>query len=194
MTIQEIIEKADELKPNPFSYEQKTRWISDIEGQIQAEVHLIAPADIVTYLWKKEVTVTGLRFTSSRTAELRDDPGFPDYGKVTFSGLTAYEGNNGTYALRNRAGNKLFFDEGTFVFGDAAEEGEAVVTYDGSGVETICGPPHEKIYIYYLLAMMDFHNGEYDRYANTMEMFNRFYSAYCKWFTHHFDPGTGACF
>ncbi len=194
MTIKEIIDNVDDLKPNAFSYEQKTRWISDLEGQIQAEIHLIAPPDIVRYVWQKEVTVTGVTFPSSRTMQLSEEVDFPDFGRVTIEGLISYANNNGTFELRNNAGDKLIFDDGTFTTGSAPETGEVKITYDGSGVQTICNPPHEKLYIYYLLAMIDFHNGEYDRYANTLEMFNSMYSAYCKWFTHHYDPGTGACF
>lgn len=36
--IQEIINKVDELKPNSYSNEQKTEWISKVEGIINAEL------------------------------------------------------------------------------------------------------------------------------------------------------------
>ena len=38
MTIAKAIERADELRPNPFSEEQKIRWLSELDGKIAREV------------------------------------------------------------------------------------------------------------------------------------------------------------
>ncbi len=40
MTIQEIIDRVDYLSPNQYSDEQKTRWLSDLDGRIVHEVFL----------------------------------------------------------------------------------------------------------------------------------------------------------
>lgn len=37
MTINEAIERVDSLFPNPYSNEQKTRWLSELDGQILLE-------------------------------------------------------------------------------------------------------------------------------------------------------------
>lgn len=41
--------------------------------------------------------------------------------------------------------------------------------------------PHDKMYWMYLCAMLDFANGEYSKYQNSMAMFNDAYSEYEKW-------------
>lgn len=49
--------------------------------------------------------------------------------------------------------------------------------------QTLLAPfPHDKLYWAYLCAMIDFGNGEYSKYQNSMMMFNSAYSDYEKWF------------
>lgn len=38
MTIAKAIERADELRANPFEEEQKVRWLSELDGKIAREV------------------------------------------------------------------------------------------------------------------------------------------------------------
>ena len=38
MTIAKAIERADELRPNPFAEEQKVRWLSELDGKIAREI------------------------------------------------------------------------------------------------------------------------------------------------------------
>lgn len=48
--------------------------------------------------------------------------------------------------------------------------------------ELILTPPHTKLYGYYLVAMIDFAHGEYQKYENTMKMYNACLDEYAKWF------------
>lgn len=41
--------------------------------------------------------------------------------------------------------------------------------------------PNEEVYALYLEAMIDFHNGEPDRYQNTMERFNQAFLGFKQW-------------
>lgn len=43
-------------------------------------------------------------------------------------------------------------------------------------------PPHDKLYPLYLTAMIDFANGEYAKYQNSMVMFNAAWDEYAKWY------------
>lgn len=47
--------------------------------------------------------------------------------------------------------------------------------------------PNEEIYALYLEAMIDFHNGEPDRYQNTMERFNQAFLGFKQWLRMTFD-------
>lgn len=50
---------------------------------------------------------------------------------------------------------------------------------------------HIAVYRHYLAAMIDFANGEYDKYANTMAMFNAAFENFAKWLiSHHRKPYT----
>ena len=49
MTILEAIELADAIKPNAFDTATKIRWLSEVEGQIQADIWLLAPEEWVEY-------------------------------------------------------------------------------------------------------------------------------------------------
>lgn len=72
---------------------------------------------------------------------------------------------------------------------------EDIVTYDperdGENTELLVKPPHDKLYIAYLSAMIDYANGEYDRYANTIEQFNAYYREYHRWYFSRFHPADG---
>lgn len=66
-----------------------------------------------------------------------------------------------------------------------------IITYDyakDKDRELLVSPPHDKIYWTYLTAMIDFANGEYNKYQNTMQMFNSFYGEFMRWFALNYRP------
>lgn len=111
MTVQEAIEFTDRVKPNSFTDEDKTRWLSDCEGMVQTQVFLLAPVDFITYEW----------------------PGSKDY-------------------------------------------------------KLLVNPPFDKLYLSYMQAMIDYHNGEYGKYQNTMTKFNSDFSEFMGWFANSYRP------
>ena len=46
MKVKDAIAAADAVKPNAFSEETKFQWLRRMEGCLQAEVFLMAPAQI----------------------------------------------------------------------------------------------------------------------------------------------------
>lgn len=73
-------------------------------------------------------------------------------------------------------------------------EDEALITYQAEtdpNTVLLVRPPHDKIYRTYLAAMIDFANGEYDRYANTMAQFKTGFSEYAIWFADRYRPADG---
>lgn len=72
---------------------------------------------------------------------------------------------------------------------------EDVVTYtyaEHANTELLAKPPHDKIYGAYLCAMIDFANGEYNKYSNTMQMFNAYYGEYMRWYAQRYRPADEA--
>jgi len=74
-----------------------------------------------------------------------------------------------------------------------ASEETAVYEYEKDrNRELLAGAPHDKIYGAYICAMIDFANGEYSKYQNSMEMFNSFFGEYMRWYASRYRPADGA--
>lgn len=54
--------------------------------------------------------------------------------------------------------------------------------------ELLAAPPHDRLYCSYLMAMVDFFNGEYNRYKNSSEFFNSQYREFMRWFAARYRP------
>ena len=71
---------------------------------------------------------------------------------------------------------------------------EEVIEYSWPGdeyTELLAAPPHDKVYWTYLAAMIDFANGEYNRYQNTVQLFNAHYGEYMRWYANRYRPADG---
>jgi hypothetical protein len=111
-TLSGVITEADGLRPgNPFTNDQKTAFINELEGRIQTEVFLSDTVEITTY------------------------------------GYTA----------------------------DSAKQ-------------LILPAPYDDLYLYHLLAMIDFSLGEYSKYQNSMAMFNEKYGGFVRYFASTYEP------
>ena len=62
-------------------------------------------------------------------------------------------------------------------------------TENDMDMDLIVGPPHDKLYYAYLCAMIDFTNGEYAKYNNSIIVANAFMAEWAAWFnrTHERD-------
>lgn len=58
-------------------------------------------------------------------------------------------------------------------------------------MELLVSYPHDDIYDYWLMAQIDMANGEYDKYNNTMMMYNATLDAFTAWFAQTYDPAQG---
>lgn len=68
---------------------------------------------------------------------------------------------------------------------------EDIFTYrwpENQDTELLVRPPYEKLYLSYLCAMIDFWNGEYGKYQNTLQLFNSDLSDFIRWFTDVYRP------
>ena len=57
--------------------------------------------------------------------------------------------------------------------------------------ELLLRSPHDKVYRTYLAAMIDYANGEYNRYANTVEVFNMEFAELSCWYADKYRPADG---
>lgn len=54
--------------------------------------------------------------------------------------------------------------------------------------ELLVGAPYDDIYIKWLEAQIDYANGEYAKYNNSISMYNAAYDAYAKWYNRTHMP------
>ena len=118
MTINDILTKVDDLKPNQYSDAIKIGWLNDVEGSIFNDI-------MMTHLFP-------------------DWEDMPEY-------FTPY-------------------------------------TPDDINEHMIAPDIYADLYVYYLFAMIDFHNNEAARYASSMQMFNTAIKAFADWVNRNYDP------
>ncbi len=167
MTIKDIIRMADGIKPNAFDADTKTAWLNEVEGLVQTEVMLIAPPDIARHEYCGYKRVEGEAAPKWEEGVYyinRGGAAAPVYLPLEKQ-PEDWEESFGSYYLRDSS-------------------------LDGA-VEMLVKPPHDKLYCAYLCAMIDFANGEYGRYHNSMELFNTYFSEYQRWYARTYDPAGG---
>lgn len=57
--------------------------------------------------------------------------------------------------------------------------------------ELLVVSPHEDIYNLWLQAKIDEQNGEYNKYQNTMQIYNEHFGNFVRWFASTWDPAQG---
>lgn len=57
--------------------------------------------------------------------------------------------------------------------------------------ELLIDPPHDDIYTLWLAAKIDEANGEYNKYQNTMQIYNEHFGDFVRWFASTWDPAQG---
>lgn len=189
MTPKQVFDYVDEIKPNAFSNATKTIWLNEVEGMVMTEVFLWPKREVFEYVWSASVT-TPITFPDEHTVGVADADVrkmFRPGGKVSLTGSGAYTGNTLTNAvIQDVTEDGLVFAETFSATGDT--EVSTAVSYDGSTAQLLVGPPHSKIYGQYLIAAIDYANGEYDKYQNTMQMFNAFWGEYMRWYARNYRP------
>lgn len=187
MTLIDILEYVDRVKPNDFEVQDKMQWLNEIEGMVQAEVLLRKPEDTVPYIYG--VVYTGsLNFVDDHTLNLSHELMTNPRGDIVIK-CTDASANNGIYdEWETEDGLTFTFPDGTFtVTGSYSGEAKYTEVY----LTPIVPYPYDEIYYLYMIARADFDNGEYDKYDNTMQMFNNKYAAFRKWFTTHYCKQDG---
>lgn len=111
-TLQEVIARVDEIKPNAFSDEIKVSWLNALEGRIVVDVFQLPRAEAIA---------------------------------------------------RHH-------------------------TEEDLGQELLVKFPHDDIYEAWLAAKIDFANGEYEKYQNSMAMYNELYEDFVQLIAMRYNP------
>ena len=192
------INYAKRIRPgSAFPDEVYIQWINQIEGLVQTDVWMLFADDVLRYHENAEKGGAGVSFPDDKTLRLESDPGFYAGGEVTLSGFSTYAANNASAARtilkRSADGLSYEFAEGTFsATGTEPEESAtAAVSYTEYEKELLVPKPHDKLYLSYLLAMIDLANAETRNYANSITVFNEDYQEYSGYYGLNGNPADG---
>jgi len=190
MHLVECLRQVDAEKPNSFSNEQKTAWLSTLEGQVYTQALLLSHYDFqpLTYQEKwlyqpgeKELAAGKYYFTCSW-----HENGLPrqqDYSFTLTSPLS-----DGKYLRWD--GKELWLEDGdnsTALPISQGQQGQAL-TFQDQSRELLAAPPHDRIYPAYLGALIDFHHGEFDRYANSSMFYNELWDDFIAYICYTYAP------
>lgn len=192
------INYAKRIRPgSAFPDEVYIQWINQIEGLVQTDVWMLFADDVLSYHENAEKGGAGVSFPDDKTLRFESDPGFYAGGEVVLSGFSTYAANNASAARtilkRSADGLSYEFAEGTFsATGTEPEESAtAAVSYTEYEKELLVPKPHDKLYLSYLLAMIDLANAETRNYANSITVFNEDYQEYSGYYGLNVNPADG---
>lgn len=192
------INYAKRIRPgSAFPDEVYIQWLNQIEGLVQTDIWMLFPEDCVSYHTAAGAEGKGAVFPDDKTLRFESDPGFYPGGEVTLSGFVTYAANNSekarTIVKRSEDGLEYEFAEGSFsAFGNDAEaSAAAAIAYSEYNKELLVPKPHDKLYLSYLLAMIDLANAETRNYANSITVFNEDYREYSGYYGLNVNPADG---
>lgn len=192
------INYAKRIRPgSAFPDEVYIQWINQIEGLVQTDVWMLFAEDVLSYHENAEKGGAGVSFPDDKTLRFESDPGFYAGGEVVLSGFSTYAANNASTARtilkRSADGLSYEFAEATFsATGTEPEESAtAAVSYTEYEKELLVPKPHDKLYLSYLLAMIDLANAETRNYANSITVFNEDYQEYSGYYGLNVNPADG---
>jgi hypothetical protein len=196
MRLTDVIGYVGRIKPHAFTDEDVTRWISEVEGLVCTEVFLIDPAEFHPYVLTASYTAEGMCFPETDMIRLKS----PIPEEFSVGGLlklnagagSMYAANSGSTKYRIEAisadGCEIRVRASFTATGREEDTADWTLSFDGSQTVLLVRPPHDKLYAAYVVAQIDFANGEYDKYNNTMQLFNGFWGEYCRWYSRTFRP------
>ncbi len=174
MTVREAIKIADAVAPNALKSDLKCQFLNEAEGAVMTEIMLLSPHDFDKYMLSG--TYTGnVSFPDSRTMKTETPHGFTGAGKITIGDNTASGYVTDEYTVR-------FYED------IEIPAGPATVEMDGGDTVLLAYPPHDKLYWHYVTAMIHFANADYDRYQNTMQMYNESFGEMMRWYAQNYRP------
>lgn len=150
MTIIEAVANIDAFKPNNYTYDEKRAWLLRLDSMVQTEI-----------------------------IETHENNNL--FGDANGDGKVSVEDAD---LIRDYAAGSV--DESAINLENADVNGDGTVNAVDAGLirktleeEKLLVPaPYDEVYIRWLEAQIDYANGEYGRYNNSMTMFNASYSAF----------------
>jgi len=177
-TINEVLQIVDAIKPNTYDISAKLQWINEVDGSIWTELFQYKTTAVIEMVdgISAYPLPEGANFNRITNAYLNGIE-IPKLSNAQYKTTGISRGNNGNVSL----------------YPVPTESGELAISYVEAYIphpisniatsEVLAESPYDKIYIYYLSAMVDFTRREYSSYNNTLQLFNQSYIEYAEWLT-----------
>lgn len=189
-TVNEILQLSDSIKPSSDDIKLKIQWINDVDGAIWTqlfkytkgcEIHLTA--NTATYVLPQDVN-----FNRIVAAYMNDE----EVPKLSASQHMTTGVSRGT-------------DNTINVYPTPLEDGVLKLAYyeefkphTETGVlseKVLAEQPFDKLYLFYISAMVDFTRNEFNTYNNSRIMFNAAFNEFAEWLvrTHAIERSEFSC-
>ncbi len=142
MTVREAIRRADRMRPNTISEEEKCLWLAQLDGLLRREV-------------LEQAAPCGAESGTGNMAE-------SGTGNMAESGAQGGENAGAESGAENTA------ESGAQAA--AAQPGADISTQDDTAL--LAAEPYSALYLYWLMAQTDLALGELTRYSNDMLLYN----------------------
>ena len=172
MTINEAINRLDALKANAYNQPEKIDWLSRLDSMVKKQIiDTHEGAD-------KEQAINAYILDNKKSHE----DAVVEYMKVN-------------EVSREEAEKNVEFRE--IKYKEAKEHIEATrndIFFTGYNEDTdpqtelLVPAPYDEVYLRWMEAQIDYHNGEYDKYNNAIIMFNAAFEAYAAYYNQHHMP------
>lgn len=155
MTVMEIINHLDAIKPNSYTQVEKIKWLNQVEWMIKKEI-------VDTHEAVIDVVSNGTT------------------GKLD---LYVYGVLKGSYDPKETNAKELYEAHKT-----DKHPFNGYNPTSSLSTETIAPAPYDKLYVHWIESQIDYTNGEYPKYNNSITMFNASYDAFAKWYNREHMP------
>lgn len=184
-TIANVITYVDALKPNPYSDAQKLAWINKVEESVKLKI-------VKTF---KQSNIQ--RLADTATYDLPNGVVFHDIDKAFIDGVLVPKIDYRSYLTIENEEIGIYEYSSTKIgispvptADDESDDPRLIIVYleqytpassTSSNVQ-LQKETHRSIYEFYLFAMIDFFNEDYDKYNNMMQQFNASFQELENWY------------
>lgn len=169
MTVGEVIEKADGLKQNDYTIEEKIEWINRLESKVIHEVIYIH----VRHREKSPSVIIELKDGENSTIELGVNSELSNRLIGTMYSDVASTDSDEDFE------KPLIIPHLIREIDSYLERHNSRYTLEGVFIESALND----LYIDYIHMQIDYYNGEVDRYNNSATRFNNAYEEFKKYYT-----------
>lgn len=175
MTINEVIQAVDSLKPNSYSELEKIQWLSELDGTIKAEI-----IDTHEGADKEEAINEYIKNNVLEYEKIVNE-----YAKVNEVSLEEAREQIPFHEIKYKEAKEHIESTRSDIMFDGYNENTSLDT------ELIAPAPYDRMYKSWLESRIDYANGEYSKYNNSVTVFNADYLSYQRAYNRkHMPKGT----